>query len=202
VRFILASASPARLRTLVAAGVVPEVIVSQIDEDAIAATMPNATTAELVQKLANEKARAVRETVHGDALVLGCDSMLDFEGTALGKPGTLAAAKDRWREMRGKRGTLYTGHCLIDLVAGRVAIATAATTVHFADLTDDEIDVYCSSGEPSDVAGAFTIDGYGGWFINAVEGDHHNVVGVSLPDLRRMLRELNHGLPDIGYPTR
>ena len=180
---------------------VPEVIVSHVDEDAVAARMPGASTAELAQELANEKVRAVHRTVPDDALILGCDSLLDFEGAALGKAGTVAAAIERWRQMRGKRGTLYTGHCLMDAAAGRIAVATAATTVHFADLTDEEIEVYCGSGEPSDVAGAFTIDRLGGWFVEAVEGDHHNVVGVSLPAVRGMLRELNHNLTDIGYPT-
>ncbi|MEO8888948.1 MAG: nucleoside triphosphate pyrophosphatase [Jatrophihabitantaceae bacterium] len=200
-RFVLASASPARLRTLRAAGVAPEVIVSQVDEDAIAATMTDASTAELVQQLAIAKAQAVRPTLTGDALVLGCDSILDFGGRALGKPGTVAAATERWREMRGGRGTLYTGHCLIDTGSGRVTLGTSATEVHFADLTDDEIELYCGTGEPSNVAGAFTIDGLGGWFVSAVEGDHHNVVGVSLPDVRRMLGELGYSLADIGYPT-
>jgi septum formation protein len=201
VRFILASSSRARLRTLRDAGVVPEVIVSYVDEDAIAATMPDATTAELVQALANAKVSAVMQGLDGDRLVLGCDTMLEFDGVAMGKPGTVAVAIDRWRHMRGRRGFLYTGHCLHDSVSGRLVIATARTTVHFADLSDDEIELYCSTGEPSNVAGAFTIDGFGGWFIKAIEGDHHNVVGLSLPDVRRMLGELNYSLTDIGYPT-
>ncbi|MCU1658848.1 MAG: maf protein, partial [Pseudonocardiales bacterium] len=103
--------------------------------------------------------------------------------------------------MRGKQGVLYTGHCLIDIAAERVVNAVASTYVHFADVTDEEIELYCGSGEPSNVAGGFTIDGFGGWFIDAVRGDHHNVVGLSLPVLRKMLRELNFGLADLGYPT-
>jgi septum formation protein len=200
-RFVLASASPARLRTLRAAGVNPEVIVSAVDEEAITAAMPDATTAELVQKLAGDKAYAVAQGLRGDVLVLGCDSMLDVDGAAFGKPGSSTAAMDRWQQLRGRRGTLYTGHCLYDVAAGRLALATVATTVHFADLTDDEIELYCGSGEPANVAGAFTIDGFGGWFVTAIHGDHHNVVGVSLPQLRRMLRELNFSLADLGYPT-
>jgi septum formation protein len=204
VRFVLASASPARLRTLRAAGVRPEVIVSDVDEDALCAAAAHASTAELVQLLASEKAAAVRARLgaHEDVLVLGCDSMLDLEGVALGKPGSAAAAVVCWEQLRGKRGMLHTGHCLLDTATGRSATATVATTVHFADITDDEIALYCGTGEPTSVAGAFTIDGLGGWFVNGIEGDHHNVVGLSLPCLRRMLGELGHGLADIGYPAR
>lgn len=208
IRFILASASPARYRTLLAAGVVPEVIISHVDESAATADTP----AELVQVLANAKALAVSkglrseslargEAQPAEALVLGCDSMLEFDGEALGKPGSHGNAVARWKKMRGGKGILHTGHCLIDVAAERVAIATVSSTVHFGDISDDEIEVYCSSGEPATVAGAFTIDGFGGWFIDAIEGDHHNVVGLSLQALRKMLRELNFSLYDLGYPT-
>lgn len=180
----------------------PEVIVSQVDEDALAAAWPDATPAELVQLLADAKARAVADTLTGAALVLGCDSMLELDGRALGKPGSVAAAIERWRQLRGRSGTLYTGHCLIDVATDQVARATAATGVQFADLTDEEIELYCHTGEPSEVAGAFTVDGLGGWFVSAIDGDHHNVVGVSLPLVRRLLRELGYGLPELGYPTR
>jgi septum formation protein len=103
--------------------------------------------------------------------------------------------------MRGRAGTLHTGHCLIDTERGSKAMRDVATQVRFADVTDDEIDAYCATGEPVAVAGAFTIDGLGGWFVDGVGGDPHNVVGVSLPALRAMLRELGHGLRDIGYPA-
>jgi septum formation protein len=195
-RFVLASASPARLSTLRAAGVEPEVIVSGVDEDAITAP----TTAELVVVLAEAKARAVAELVDGTALVLGCDSMLELDGHALGKPGTVAAARERWHEMRGRTGVLHTGHCLIDVATGRAATSGADTEVRFADVTDAEIEAYCSTGEPTSVAGAFTIDGLGGWFVEGVSGDPHNVVGVSLPVVRRLLAVLGHGLDAIGYP--
>jgi nucleoside triphosphate pyrophosphatase len=197
IRFVLASASPARRETLLRAGVVPEVIVSGVDESAITADTPAA----LVQELANAKASVVSQQLRGEVLVLGCDSLLEFDGLAVGKPGTIEAAVAQWRRMRGRVGTLHTGHCLIDHAAGRVALATLSTVVEFADITDDEIEIYCRSGEPSNVAGAFTIDGFGGWFVNGVTGDHHNVVGLSLPLLRRLLGELNFTLPDIGYPT-
>jgi septum formation protein len=198
-RFVLASASPARLSTLRAAGVEPEVVVSGVDEDAIP---PPARTAELVVVLAEAKARAVAARLDGDALVLGCDSMLELDGRALGKPGTVEVARQRWHEMRGRTGVLHTGHCLVDTATGECATSGADTEVRFADVTDAEIDAYCGTGEPTAVAGAFTIDGLGGWFVEGVVGDPHNVVGVSLPVVRRLLAVLGHGLDAIGYPPR
>jgi septum formation protein len=197
VRFVLASASPARLATLRAAGVDPEVIVSGVDEDAVTADSP----AELVLRLAEAKAAAVAARVDA-AVVLGCDSMLELDGRALGKPGTADAARARWQQMRGRTGTLHTGHCLIDTATGRQASCAGATQVRFADVTDAEIDAYCGTGEPAEVAGAFTIDGLGGWFVEGITGDPHNVVGVSLPMVRRLLGILGHGLEVIGYPPR
>ena len=198
---MLASASPARLQTLRLAGVTPEVQVSGVDEDAITAESP----AVLVLELARAKAHtvAVRMSgVSGDALVLGCDSMLEFEGAALGKPASADEAIARWQLMRGKTGTLHTGHCLIHAGTGRVLGETVSTVVRFAEITDDEIELYCRSGEPTAVAGAFTVDGLGGWFVESVDGDHHNVVGLSLTTLRRMLHDLGFGLRDLGYPSR
>jgi len=198
VRFVLASASPARLETLRRAGAAVEVIVSGVDEDGVTAER----TGELVGRLADLKARAVADRLSGDALVLGCDSLLDVDGEPIGKPGSPDAAAQRWRHLRGRTGTLHTGHCLIDTGTARTVTRSVATTVRFADVTDAEIEVYCASGEPSAVAGAFTVDRLGGWFVESLEGDHHNVVGVSLPALRGMLRELGHGLDAIGYPGR
>ncbi len=194
IRFVLASASPARLATLRAAGVDPEVIVSGFDEDSIRAS----TVAALVEKLARIKATTVRESISGPALVLGCDSMLEFDGEALGKPPSADDAVARWRRMRGKQGVLWTGHCLLD--GERSEIEVGSTIVNFADVTDDEIASYVATGEPSQVAGAFTIDGLGGWFVESIVGDHHNVVGLSLPALRRMLQALGYSLAAIGYP--
>lgn len=187
-QLVLASASPARLATLRSAGFEPTVIVSGVDESQVSGVPP----AELALRLAQLKCRAVagRDEVPADALVLGCDSVLELDGKALGKPADAAEAVRRWEAMRGRSGVLHTGHCLRDVGPGREAAATASTTVHFADVTDDEIAAYVATGEPLHVAGAFTVDGLGGGFVTGIEGDHHNVVGVSLPLLRGLVREL------------
>ncbi|MEO5851482.1 MAG: Maf family protein [Nocardioides sp.] len=192
---VLASASPARLATLRAAGIEPVVIVSGVDESRLDGLPP----AELALQLAELKCAAVaeRDDVPDDALVLGCDSVLDIAGAALGKPADADEAVRRWRTMRGGSGVLHTGHCLRDLATGHVAAATASTRVHFADLSDAEIDAYVSTGEPLDVAGAFTVDGLGGAFVTHIEGDHHNVVGLSLPLLRDLVAELGHTWTDL-----
>ena len=189
---VLGSASPARLSTLRAAGVEPLVIVSGVDESQVADVPP----AELALQLAELKCAAVadRDDVPPGALVLGCDSVLELDGEAFGKPDDAETARERWRYMRGRSGVLHTGHALRDMTGDgeRVAAATASTVVHFADLTDDEIDDYIATGEPLQVAGAFTVDGLGGAFVTGIEGDHHNVVGVSLPLLRDLVAELGH----------
>ena len=196
-RFVLASASPARLETLHRAGVRPEVIVSGFDEESVSAPTPW----DLARQLAAFKAEAVINKLAGEALVLGCDSVLEFDGEALGKPGKVDVARQRWRQMRGKKGVLHTGHCLWDRGPDRLALNINSTEVQFIDVTDDEIELYLSTGEPYNVAGGFTIDGFGGWFVEYIYGDPHNVVGLSLPTLRAMLRELGHDLRDIGYPS-
>ncbi len=185
---ILASASPARLTTLRRAGLNPEVIVSDVDETAVSGPTP-AATAEL---LATRKAETVVGRIEPTpgTVVLGCDSLLELDGRALGKPETAEAATERWRAMRGRTGVLHTGHCLMEPASGRRAVATASTTVRFADVTDAEIEAYVATGEPLRVAGAFTIDGRGGAFVEGIDGDHHNVVGVSLPLLRRLCAAL------------
>jgi septum formation protein len=190
VRLILASASPARLATLRAAGLDPEVHVSGVDEH----VPPGVATAELCARLATAKAYAVAGRLDGsEAWVIGCDSLLDLDGEVHGKPGTAAVAVQRWRRMRGRSGALHTGHCVVHTSAGGTAAGltrVAATVVHFADVSDAEIEAYAATGEPVDVAGAFTLDGLGGAFVTRVEGDPHNVVGVSLPLLRDMFAEM------------
>jgi septum formation protein len=191
---ILASASPARLATLRSAGVEPEVIVSGVDESQVDGLPPE----ELALQLAELKAAAVVARLdHREAVVLGCDSVLELDGHVLGKPVNADDAIARWRSMRGRSGVLHTGHALHDLGSGAVAAATASTTVHFADLSDAEVSAYVGTGEPLHVAGAFTVDGLGGPFVTRIEGDHHNVVGVSLPLLRDLLAELGRSWIDL-----
>lgn len=193
--FVLASASPARLATLRNAGLEPVVIVSGVDESRLDGLPP----VELALQLAELKCAAVagREDLPDPSLVLGCDSVLELDGTALGKPEHPDEAVRRWREMRGRTGVLRTGHCLRDTATGRVAAATASTTVHFAQVSDEEIAAYVGTGEPLNVAGAFTVDGLGGAFVTGIEGDHHNVVGVSLPLVRDLTGELGHSWTDL-----
>jgi len=205
VRFVLASQSPARLRTLRDAGVAPEVIVSDVDEEAIvrdivASSGAHPNTADTATLLAAAKAAAVANSLDGQALVLGCDSLLELNGESFGKPGSEEDAALRWQDLSGAVGTLWTGHCLYHRPSSEAIMRTVPTTVHFAHLDADEIDAYCATGEPARVAGGFTIDGLGGWFVERIEGDHHNVVGLSLPTLREMLTELGYTLEDIGYP--
>jgi septum formation protein len=194
-RFVLASASPARQRLLASAGITAEVEVSGVDESTVDA--PDAAT--LARTLAQLKAETVAARLGpaDDVLVLGCDSVLEFGAEILGKPADAAEAARRWCAMRGRSGVLHTGHCLIQLGDGKRAEAVAGTTVHFADVTDEEIAAYVGTGEPLEVAGAFTIDGRGGPFVESIEGDHSNVVGLSLPLLRHLLAELGTGITDL-----
>ena len=149
-------------------------------------------------------ARAKAENVAGGggraALVLGCDSVLEIDGEVHGKPGNVAEATQRWRRMRGRSGVLHTGHWLVDDRpdgSGATLGATASTTVHFARVSDVEIEAYVATGEPLLVAGGFTIDGLGGPFVTAIEGDYHNVVGLSLPLLRDLLEQVEVGWFDV-----
>ncbi len=196
---ILASASPARLATLRAAGVEPEVVVSAVDEAALLAAAGIDDPEQVPLFLARAKAEDVAAGAGSGALVLGCDSVLDLDGVALGKPADAEDAVNRWKAMRGRSGVLRSGHWLIDGrdpgdggSNGSVG-ATSGTVVHFADVSDAEIAAYVATGEPLQVAGAFTIDGLGGAFVTGIEGDHHGVVGVSLPLLRDLLDQL--GVP-------
>ncbi|GLZ81058.1 Maf-like protein [Actinorhabdospora filicis] len=188
-RFILGSQSPARLGLLRTAGFAPEVIVSGVDESGVTAP----TVPALTRELARLKAADVAARVEGEAYVLGCDSLLELDGRPLGKPEGAEEAVARWKSMRGRSGVLHTGHCLIETGTGRTLLEVASTTVRFADVDDAEIAAYVATGEPLWVAGAFTIDGYASPFIEGIDGDHGNVIGVSLPLLRRMFAEL--GVP-------
>jgi septum formation protein len=192
-RLVLASASPARRATLRAAGIEPSVVVSGVDESMVTGLAPGP----LALRLAELKRDAVAAEVTDGSLVLGCDSVLELDGAALGKPDDAADAVRRWQAMRGRSGILHTGHALRDTATGRESAAIGSTVVHFAEVTDDEIAAYIESGEPLQVADAFTIDGLGGAFVTRIEGDHHNVVGLSLPLLRDLVAELGHAWTDL-----
>jgi septum formation protein len=185
---VLASASAARLATLRAAGVDPEVVVSGVDEARVPAGPPATRALQLARLKATTVARR-----RDDAFVLGCDSLLELDGREFGKPVSADSARLRWRAMRGREGVLHTGHWLVDAHTGRETGRTGSTVVRFADVTDDEIAAYVATGEPLHVAGAFTLDGLGGPFVTGIDGDPHNVVGLSLPLLRELLAEL--GVP-------
>ncbi|MFB7379913.1 nucleoside triphosphate pyrophosphatase [Kitasatospora purpeofusca] len=190
---VLASASPARLGLLRQAGLDPRVVVSGVDEDALTA----ATPAELALVLAEAKAKAVAATLTEGELVIGCDSVLELDGQALGKPADEAEALARWQAMRGRAGVLRTGHCVIDTATGRQASATASTTVRFGTPDDAEVAAYIATGEPLHVAGAFTLDGRSAPFVEGIDGDPGNVIGLSLPLLRGLLTELGVRITDL-----
>ncbi|HJQ45209.1 MAG TPA: Maf family nucleotide pyrophosphatase [Amycolatopsis sp.] len=199
-RFVLASASPARLSVLRAAGIEPSVVVSGVDEDAVAASLSDPSPAELVTALAAAKAEAVVETVTGDAVIVGCDSMLSIGGEMVGKPGEPDVARKRWAQMAGGTGDLLTGHAVLRLEDGAVtgrATGSQTTTVRFAEPTAEELDAYLATGEPLVVAGAFTLDAKGGWFVEGLDGDPSSVIGISLPLTRRLLAEVGVSVVDL-----
>ncbi|MDR0504845.1 MAG: Maf family nucleotide pyrophosphatase [Bifidobacteriaceae bacterium] len=222
VKLILASASPARLATLRAAGINPTVRVADIDEPAVLAAalanQPNLSPVDQVVVLAKAKAQAVaaamtktdlaatdpvalsEPTARVRRLVLGCDSMLELDGQVVGKPSDPQQAKQRIRQQSGRNATLHTGHWLCEPDGAQTG-AASSTVVQFADLTDSEIDAYVATGEPLAVAGAFTIDGLGGPFIRGVIGDHHGVIGLSLPLLRNLLKHFGIAITDLWQPA-
>ncbi|MEU7618541.1 Maf family protein [Micromonospora rifamycinica] len=196
-RLVLASQSPARRKLLHAAGIEPDVLVSGVDESQVVADRAEDLCLELARMKAQAVADRLRPTPDERTLVLGCDSVLAFDGEILGKPADAADATRRWGRMRGRTGVLHTGHCLVDVVHESRVEAVASTVVRFADVTDEEIAAYVATGEPLAVAGAFTIDGLGGAFLDGIEGDPGTVIGLSLPLLRRLLRDLGLSITDL-----
>lgn len=202
-RFVLASASPARRAVLRAAGVQPSVVVSGVDEDAIAAALTDPAPQDVVVALATAKADAVVTALAGaepDAVVVGCDSMLFVNGELVGKPGSVPVARERWAGMAGGSGQLLTGHAVLRLTDGDVVARSAGvctTHVRFGTPDERELEAYLATGEPLAVAGAFTLDGLGGWFVEGVDGDPSSVIGISLPLTRRLLADVGVSVVDL-----
>jgi len=194
--FVLASASSARRRLLQAAGITPIVCPSDFDESQIQVTDADV----LVRTLAQGKAIAVAAQFT-DALILGCDSVLELNGEIHGKPADTAEAIARWQKMRGQTGALYTGHALMDQVQHRVLVRSQVTRVHFAEVSDRQIAAYIATGEPMSCAGCFALEGRGGLFVEKIDGCHSNVIGLSLPLLRQMLVDLGYDAADFWVPA-
>jgi septum formation protein len=184
------------------AGVEVAVVVSGVDESVVSDTDP----ARLTVRLAELKARAVCTRIRDSAgegervIVIGCDSVFEFDGLIFGKPSSKEVARSRLAAMSGRSGVLHTGHFAVDPATARYVARAARTVVNFAHLSGRDIAAYVATGEPLDVAGSFTIDGLAGAFVDSVEGDPHNVVGISLPLLRRMLAELDVAWTDLWTP--
>ncbi len=202
--FILASASPARRAVLTAAGVVPEVRVANLNEDKLIAGMAGSEPEAIVTELAVAKAKAVIRTLDAaltaDSVVVACDSMLRLGKSLLGKPVTVDRARLYWDQMAGRTGTLLTGHAAVRLVDG-TAVSTAegceSTQIRFGRPSEPELEAYLATGEPLQVAGACTIDGLGGWFVDGVDGDPSSVIGISLPLTRRLLDRVGLRVTDL-----
>ncbi|MBF6193102.1 Maf family nucleotide pyrophosphatase [Nocardia implantans] len=207
-RLILASASPARREVLRSAGIDPIVRVSAVDEDAVAAALPAGTPPQgVVVELARAKAAAVAAAIPefaDDCVVVACDSMLLVDGELQGKPHTPEVARARWGDMAGRSADLVTGHCVVRMREGGIiaeAVDCSSTTVHFAKPEPDELDAYIATGEPLEVAGAFTLDGLGGWFVDRIDGDPSSVIGIGLPLLRRLLGDVGIGVTQLWGHT-
>lgn len=212
-RLYLASTSPARLSVLRGAGIEPICFSPDVDEDAAVAAreaeLGRALSApELTEYLGRLKAEDVVAR-HGheiDGLVLGGDSMFLLDGEILGKPHLPEVALARSRQHRGRTGVLHSGHWVIDHTGGTVQGAAGgvdtATVTLAADVTDAELDAYVASGEPLELAGGFAIDGLAGAFIERIEGAPSCVIGLSLPELRRLVVRLGHSYPELwNAPT-
>lgn len=204
-RVVLGSASPGRRKVLRSAGVDPLIVVSGVDEEAVVAALPDdAGPGEVTTALATAKAEAVAYAldaeVAADCVVIGCDSMLFRDGRLWGKPATEDAVLDAWRAMAGRSGELFTGHCVLRVRANRIvdtAAAHAVTTVRFGHPSASDVLAYARSGEPTAVAGGFTLDGLGGWFVDGVDGDPSAVIGIGLPLTRSLFERVGLSLADL-----
>jgi septum formation protein len=194
-QIVLASQSTSRRRLLEGAGISPLVKVSQVDEetDFFNAMAPT----DMVIALAVTKAHTVREQIDFPAIIIGCDSTFDVDGISFGKPGSPEVARERAQAISGRSGLLHTGHCVIDTEQGREIVDRVTTKVTFSKMSNDEIDDYIASGEPLQVAGGFTLDGFGSPFIPVIEGDYTNVVGLSMPFLRSAMSQLGYSWPQV-----
>jgi septum formation protein len=209
-RVVLGSASPGRLKVLRQAGIDPLGVVSGVDEDAVIAALGSDTSPDdVVRSLAEAKADQVvtilDARVAADCVVISCDSMLYIDGRLVGKPASADAARNQWRSMGGRSGQLYTGHCLLRLPDGKVsqrAVESSVTTVHFGTPTTADLEAYLDSGEPFSVAGGFTLDGLGGWFVDRIEGDASNVIGLSLPLTGTMLQRVGLSVAELWAANR
>ncbi len=189
---ILASASPARLMLLRSQNIQPIVIASEINEKEIEEQFKDSSTEIVVKELSIAKANYVltNNVSLNSGILIAADSMLEFETQSLGKPLNAENAIARWQKMRGKSGILHTGHTVIRLDNKQTITRVVSTKVEFANIDDKEIIDYVATKEPLNVAGAFTIDSLGAAFVKEVQGDHSNVIGLSLPALREIVREL------------
>jgi nucleoside triphosphate pyrophosphatase len=203
-RLVLGSASVGRRHVLRQAGVDPLVVVSGVDEDAVVDALGSDTSpGDIVRSLAEAKADQVATildpAIAANCVVIGCDSMLYLDGRLVGKPASSDAARDQWRAMAGRSGQLFTGHCLLRLVDGAVhrIAESSSTTVYFAEPPAADLQAYLDSDEPLAVAGGFTLDGLGGWFVDRIEGDPSNVIGLSLPLTRTMLARVGLSIAEL-----
>jgi septum formation protein len=209
-RVVLGSASPGRLKVLRQAGIDPLVVVSGVDEDAVIAafgsdTSPSDVVCGLAKAKADQVVTSLDAAVASDCVVIGCDSMLYIDGQLVGKPASADAARNQWRSMGGRSGQLHTGHCLLRLLDGKVsqrAVESSVTTVHFGTPTTADLEAYLDSGEPFSVAGGFTLDGLGGWFVDRIEGDASNVIGLSLPLTGTMLQRVGLSVAELWAANR
>ena len=198
---VLASASPARLALLRAAGLAPHVMASGVEEDGVEGLTADDAARALAARKADAVAAQFAATTDPATLVVGCDSMLSIDGQVRGRPASADQARDWWRTQRARSGILVTGHAVVDTATGRRACAVARTVMRFGAPSDDELDAYIATGEPLAVAGACTIDGYGAPFVDGIDGDHGTVLGLSMPLLRRLLGELGVAITDLWVAT-